>query len=363
MRPTLRFATFNLAMSADSPGQVFCELQGSQTARFQRLAAIIQHCNPDVLLFCEFDHPGEGGDDGMLACFQREYLEKPQLGGEPVFYPHTLLPPTNTGLALFEGQDITGSPENAQGFGRHHGQYGFVLLSKYPIDVQNLRSWQTLLWKDFPGNQMPLDYYSEAEQAIRRLSSKNHIAVPISIGDRQVTVVACHPTPPVFDGPEKRNVKRNADEIRLLGEIIQNAPHLVDDNGKQGGLAPDMPFVVMGDLNADPANGDGDKSAIAALLSADNLLPVKPASQGAPPHLRRTRIRSKSLATHNRGLRLDYVLPSSHLNVVESGVFWPNVETPLASLVYDEKHRLRATYSSDHRLVWVDFEFNASASG
>lgn len=118
-----------------------------------------------------------------------------------------------------------------------------------------------------------------------------------------------------------------------------------------------MPFVVMGDLNADPANGDGDKSAIAALLSADNLLPVKPTSQGAAPHLRRTRIRSKSLATHNRGLRLDYVLPSSHLNVVESGVFWPKVESPLASLVYDEKHRLRATYSSDHRLVWVDFEF------
>jgi hypothetical protein len=43
-------------------------------------------------------------------------------------------------------------------------------------------------------------------------------------------------------------------------------------------------------------------------------------------------------------LRVDYVLPSRGLPVVQSGVFWPLPYEPGA----------RAVAWSDHRLVWVD---------
>lgn len=352
MPKPLRFATFNVAMSADVPGEIYQQLK-RHPSRFQRIAAIIQHCNPDVLLLCEFDHPGAGGDDGMLAYFQRHFLEVSQSGLPPVFYPHALLPPSNTGLARLPGQEVENKPDKAQGFGCYHGQYGFVLLSKYPIDTAGLRSWQTLLWQGFRDSQMPQGFYAD-DDCVQRLSSKNHVAVPVIVGDNIVTVVACHPTPPVFDGPEKRNFRRNADEIRLLRDIVEDHPQLRDDSGLPGGVSAEMPLVVMGDLNADPVNGAGDKTVIRDLLNSDRLQPVAAKSAGATQCLRRRAIRAKNKATHNRGLRLDYVLPSAHFTFTDCGVFWPAMQDPLSHLLYDANGKPSSAHSSDHRLVWVD---------
>ena len=43
-------------------------------------------------------------------------------------------------------------------------------------------------------------------------------------------------------------------------------------------------------------------------------------------------------------LRVDYVLPSSGLEITASGVFWPRAFEPALELVE----------TSDHRPVWVD---------
>ncbi|MDD1795127.1 endonuclease/exonuclease/phosphatase family protein [Enterovibrio sp. ZSDZ42] len=354
-QPLLRFATFNVAMSADKPDYVFRLLREAHHPRFSRIAAIIQHCQPDVLLLCEFDHLGEGGDDGMLAHFQSHYLNVSQHGQPPISYPFQYLPPTNTGLALFDGEDISDTPERAQGFGKHHGQYGFVLLSKFPLDINNVRSWQRFLWQDMPEHRMPQDYFDHEVLAKQRLSSKNHVVIPVSVGEQTIHVVACHPTPPVFDGPEKRNLKRNADEIRLLHDILNNESYLVDDNGVVGGIAPNSSFVVMGDLNADPYNGDGDKSVITQLLADKNVQSMPtPSSYGAQHFIRGRYIHHKDCATHQRGLRLDYVLPSSNLRLCEGGVFWPAPSDPTFSLLTSNARKVRASSSSDHRLVWVD---------
>ena len=50
-------------------------------------------------------------------------------------------------------------------------------------------------------------------------------------------------------------------------------------------------------------------------------------------------------------LRVDYVLPSTGLKVVGSGVFWPSDDQPLNGI--DQETVLAA---SSHRLVWVDVE-------
>lgn len=148
-----------------------------------------------------------------------------------------------------------------------HGHYGFVLLSKYPIKTDEIQSWQTLLWQQMPNSLLPTQYYSPQAQAVLPLSSKNHVCVPIEYDEQIINILCCHPTPPVFDGEERRNAKRNHDELRLLVDIIDGTDYLVSDQGQTSGINLQQPFVVMGDLNADPIDGDGIKAGIDALLN------------------------------------------------------------------------------------------------
>jgi hypothetical protein len=69
-------------------------------------------------------------------------------------------------------------------------------------------------------------------------------------------LLASHPTPPSFEARKDRNGRRNFDEIRLWADYINNAGYLVDDAGASGGLDDDQRFIVLGDMNADPRDGD-----------------------------------------------------------------------------------------------------------
>lgn len=187
-------------------------------------------------MLCEFDHPGEGGDDGALEQFCLQYLAVPQYGQNAVSYPYRYCPPSNTGMAMANDLDGDGKitlPNDAQGFGEHHGHFSFVILSRFPIVDKEIKSWQSLLWRDLPGHQMPEGYYSEQASAELRLSSKNHVVVPVEVDGQHLHLVCCHPTPPVFDGHEKRNACRNHDELVLLKNILEDADYLVDDKAKR----------------------------------------------------------------------------------------------------------------------------------
>ncbi|WWE57363.1 endonuclease/exonuclease/phosphatase family protein [Parasalinivibrio latis] len=353
-------------MSYDRPGELN-RLLNERQQRFCNIAGVIRTVRPDVILLCEFDHPGVGGDDGAVAVFIREYLNTNDGDGEPIDYPHVYCPSSNTGLPLKEtsAKSTVIQPEEAHGFGLHHGQYGFVLLSRYPILFEEIRSWQQFRWQKMPGNRMPEGFYDSVTEQTLRLSSKNHVCVPIDTPIGVVTVVACHPTPPVFDGPEKRNYHRNADELRLIADIIDNAGYLEDDAGTPGGIKGTNPFVVMGDLNCTPIDGDGDHSELRKLLSHPKinktaaLGKLVPTSAGARSHrVFQYRYDTSNTWTHNSGLRLDYVLPSSNLMVSLSGVFWPSAAEVGRNLIADSRNRVRAGISSDHRLVWVDCDIN-----
>ena len=113
--------------------------------------------------------------------------------------------------------------------------------------------------------------------AILRLSSKNHVDVPVWVHGHQLHLLLSHPTPPVFDGPENRNGRRNHDEIRLWSDYLsggERANYLIDDAGKSGGLHSEDLFVVLGDLNADPFDGDSYNRAISQLLEHKRIHPA-----------------------------------------------------------------------------------------
>ncbi len=255
---TVRFATFNSALSKDSPGELLETMKTKDDPQAKAVAAVIQAARPDVLLLQEFDHGPDYDEDGQaLQLFQQNYLavaQQPNL--KPITYQYAYLAPSNTGVPT--GVDLNGDgiiapapgaevgtdayAADCHGWGKFPGQYAFVVLSKYPIDRGNIRAFQKFLWKDLPGNQMPPAYYSEEATNVLRLSSKNHVDVPIKVGGpttKTVHLLAAYPTPPVFDGPEDRNGRRNYDEIVLLGTLVHSPATLTADHE-----TPDSTFLI-----------------------------------------------------------------------------------------------------------------------
>lgn len=368
----VRFATFNASLNRNAAGQLVANLSTTTDAQARTVAEIIQRNHPDVLLINEFDFVA-GGEAARL--FQENYLSISQNGASPIAYPYRYVAPSNTGIPSGFDLDNSGSiggGNDAFGFGVFPGQFGLAVYSKYPIDLNGVRTFQNFLWKDMPGALLPddpataepADFYSSAELDVLRLSSKSHWDLPISIGGQTVHFLVSHPTPPVFDGPEDRNGRRNFDEIRFWADYVMpnRSGYIYDDGGRRGGLTPGEKFVIAGDLNSDPVDGDSYPGAAQQLLEHP-LINSRfiPESQGA---IQQAQLQGGVNAAHQGdprydtadfadgapgNLRSDYVLPSRGLQVLDGAVFWPLNTDPLFGLV-----GVFPFPSSDHRLVWVD---------
>ena len=368
----IRVATFNVSIEATnylsreeisidpSRSKVVQEhLASGNHSQIQNIAEIIQRTRPDILLLNEFDYIA---DPSMgVELFIKNYLNVSQNGQHAINYPYYHIAPVNTGLAtpfdLDNDGQTTGVGADAQGFGYYSGQYAMALLSRYPIKHQQIRTLQTFLWKDMPNALQPkkpdgTNWYSAEEWSHLRLSSKSHWDIPIATPSGTLNIIAAHPTPPTFDGAEDRNGKRNHDEIRLISDYLSNKPYLTDDSGISGGIKPNARFVVMGDLNSSPNEGDSIKEAINNLLDHplinDGCVPTSNMGQQQNPD-------NLYSAQHTAawGLRVDYVLPSKlGVNTKRCGVYWPSDGTAEYRLVTDRQA------SSDHRLVWVDLELD-----
>ena len=371
---TVRFASFNASLNRFNAGDLATELSAPGSAQPDTIAEIIQRTRPDVLLINEFDFD----TDGLAAqYFQNNYLSVAHGDAEPIEYPYYYVAPSNTGV--YSGFDLDNSgaagdfvPNDSFGFGFFPGQYGMVVYSMFPIDYDNVRTFQLFLWKDMPGAMLPddldtpepADWYSPAELEVFRLSSKSHWDVPIQIDGKTVHFLTSHPTPPVFDGPEDRNGTRNHDEIRFWADYVipSRSGYIYDDNGNEGGITPGDAFVIAGDQNSDPLDGDSIPGSIQQLLEHPLVnTRVTPGSAGAveqselqgganETHLSDPAFDTADFSDFAPGnLRADYVLPRKQLRIDDAGVFWPLESDPLFPLV--------GTWpfpSSDHRLVWVD---------
>jgi hypothetical protein len=396
-RLTVRYATFNASLNRYREGQLVEELadpslRPAGDAQIRTVAEIVQRVRPDVLLVNEFDFDDEGRRGSSLAAklFQDNYLSESQNGARPIRYRHRFTAPSNTGIPSgFDldnnGQVVTspgpGYGNDSFGFGDFPGQFGMTVYSRYPIAERGVRTFQRFLWKDMPGARLPddpatpapADWYSPEELAVFRLSSKSHWDIPIRVRGKVVHFLTSHPTPPVFDGPEDRNGTRNADEIRLWADYITPGAggYIYDDRGRRGGLDKGARFVIAGDQNSDPLDGDSIPGAIQQLLDNPRVnTSVTPSSPGGPEQ---AALQGRANATHRSdpahdtadfndaapgNLRADYVLPDRSQRIKDSFVFWPRSDDPLFPLVGTfSLSRLpdgNGFPSSDHRLVAVD---------
>lgn len=365
-----RFATFNASLNRFNEGDLAAELSAPGSAQPDVIAEIIQRVRPDVVLINEFDYDAAGL---AAAGFQDNYLSVPHGDAKPIVYQHRFVAPSNTGIPSgvdLDNDGTIGGPNDAFGFGFFPGQFGMVVYSKYPIDHAGVRTFQNFLWKDMPDALLPIDpdsgegWYTDEELEVIRLSSKSHWDIPLRVGARTVHFLVSHPTPPVFDGDEDRNGTRNHDEIRFWADYVtQNrSGYIYDDAGNVGGIVPGDPFVIAGDLNADPYDGDSTGDAVWQLLDHPRINgKYVPTSEGAVEqalaqggandlHVGDPAHDTADFSDFAPGnLRADYVLPSKQLKVSDGGVFWPLSDDPLFALV--------GTFpfpSSDHRLVWLD---------
>lgn len=363
--PEITFATYNVSMEGENyvkrgtPGNseqiLINELASGKNQQILNIAKIIQTVRPDVILLNEFDYI-KNPEQGVLRFIQG-YLSRDQPDSKGIDYPYYYYSTVNTGQPSPFDLNNDGKMEqlgnDAWGFGNYPGQYGMVLLSKYPIDLNNVRTFQNFKWKDMPGALKPVksdgsDWYVPEAWAQFPLSSKSHWDVPLQVAGGVIHVLASHPTPPTFDGAEDRNGKRNHDEIRFWKDYISGAgSYIKDDKGNAGDLQPNTRFVILGDQNASPVEGNAISEGIKSLLANQNVnSDLVPASKGGADFTPNN-IHAKNHTAFWR-MRADYVLPSRFgFKVIDGGVFWPASGEPMAGLV--EKRES----SSDHRLVWV----------
>ncbi|HEV6951779.1 MAG TPA: endonuclease/exonuclease/phosphatase family protein [Promicromonospora sp.] len=371
----VRVATYNLSLNRAAEGELLADLATGDDAQAATVAEVIQHADPDVVLLNEFDYSGDADPYAAADLFRENYLEVPQGTGRPVEYPYAFVAPVNTGVPSgfdLNNDGTVGGGDDALGFGEFPGQYGMLVLSRYPIEHHQVRTFQHFRWQDMPGALLPddpatpepADWYSAEELAVLPLSSKSHWDVPVRVGRETVHVLAAHPTPPSFDGPEDRNGLRNHDEIRFWADYVRGGRHasyLYDDEGRRGGLRPGSSFVIVGDYNADPLDGDSVDAAIDQLLHHPRITDPRAASAGAAEaaalqggantdHRGDPALDTADFADTTPGnLRVDYVLPSRDLRVHGAGVFWPAAADPLSRLT-----GVHPFPSSDHRLTWTD---------
>lgn len=301
-----------------------------------QIAAVVQslvRLDADVILLTGIDYDyGQSALTGLAGLLE-------QAGAS---YPYAVALRPNTGIATgldLDGNGRMGEPRDAMAFGLFAGQAGMAVLSRRPILAEQIRDFSDLKWKDLPHANLPTDM-TPAAREVQLLSTSGHYEIPIQLAAGQsLRLLVWYATPPVFDGPEDRNGLRNHDETAFWLRLLE------------GGLSfpsPAAPFVILGQSNLDPNDGEGRRDAILDLLSHPALQDPKPRGTS----LRQDQGQSGEAALDTAlyqggigGLRVEVILPSADLKVSASGILWLPDGDPVA---------VTLTTASRHHPVWVD---------
>ncbi|TDS95061.1 hypothetical protein CLV87_1581 [Pelagimonas phthalicica] len=294
----LRVATWHGDFSRKGPGLLVRELAGDKPV--PGVASIAQ-ARPDILLLTNFDF-----DAGHVALGALQSRLRDQSWPMPHLFalrPNTGLP---TGVDV-DGDGKLGGPRDAQGFGYFSGQGGQAILSRYPVRL--VADHSGAFWADAPGSLIAKD---DPVGAAQRLSSSAHWAVEVEVDGAKVTLLTLAATPPVFDGPEDRNGRRNRDEVLYWSHVLHDKAAFAD-----------APVVVLGNFNLDPDRGQGLHEAVAQVLAHDRLQDPLP--------------KVPTVKWERAGeMRISYILPDQSLRIGKAEVMPPEPK------------------AGPHRLVWMD---------
>lgn len=197
---------YHTELSRDGPGLLLRDIEKGDDPQILASLRVVQSAAADAIVLADFDY------DANLAALHA-YADRLDL------YPYRFALAPNRGAQT--GHDLDrdgryGEPEDAQGHGRFAGDGGLAILSKWPIDTSAVQDFSSMLWQELEGNIAP-----ETAAAEQRLSTTGHWIVPIKISKKQqLNLLVWHATPPVFDGPEDLNGRRNHDEAALWLKVL-----------------------------------------------------------------------------------------------------------------------------------------------
>ena len=342
----MRIATFAAPLSRDGPGLLLRDIRKGDDPQIAATLGVLVETAPDVVVLTDVDWDLEAAALTALRA---------ALAGTGLDLPHQFTAEPNAGMPSrldLDGNGRLGEPRDAQGYGRFTGDGGLAILSRYPVcAVQDL---SPILWRDMPGATLPVGpdggaFPSEDAVAVQRLSSTAHWIVTLATPGGPLDLMVWSATPPVFDGPEDRNGLRARDEARLWTLVM---------DGRVGRRGPD--FVIAGNANLDPVDGEGDSGFMAGFLADPRIIDPKPQSEGAraaaDPDHRGDPAEDTADWDGPGNLRVSYVLPSATLSVAGAGVFWPAPGTPGAALLGED-----GLAAGPHRLVWLDIAVEEEA--
>lgn len=336
---TLRVALFHTELDRDGPGLLLRDILKDDDEQVQAVLTVLRHVDADILVLSGIDYDHRGLALGALADRLPGYVYRfalPPNRGRP------------SGLDL-DGDGRIGGAGDETGFAAFAGAGGLAVLSRRAILRGGVQDRTAMPW-----GQLPVHLAPDAVSGEMALSTTAHWTVPIDIGGGQtLSLVVWHATPPVFDGPEDRNGRRNHDETRLAHLMAKEAVG---------------PVILAGLTNLDPVDGEGRVEAMAALLNDPAFRDPRPGSVGAVLASERdggANLRQRGDAAldtvdwpdgANRpgNLRTDLLLPSIDLKVSAAGVFWP----PPDALLSSEVER-----ASRHRVVWIDLVTDGGGDG
>lgn len=298
------------------------DIESGKNAQVEAVLEVIAAAHPDVLVLTDFDWDLRGR---ALAALRA------RLAARGLDYPFSFAPQPNTGVDTgfdVDGNGVLAEPRDAQGYGEFTGQHGMAALSRLPIMAGQARNFTPFLWQDLPQGQMEAANLPAGLGAVQRLSSAGHWDLPVETNAGPLHLWVWAATPPVFDGPEDRNGKRNGDEnlfwLRYLDGLLPLRPAAA-------------PFVALGKANIDPAQGEGQHPALQALLSDARL--QDPLARYGP---------TADFGGTLGPMRVDYALPSADLRVRDAGVMAPGA--------VDEGLSASVQAASRHWLLWVEID-------
>ena len=275
------------------------DLTSGRDAQAEAALDVVAHVGADAILLLGVDW--DAGGAGLAAL--RAGLDRRGL-----VYPHAVALRPNAGRpsgADLDGDGRLGTARDALGYGRFTGAGGMALLSRLPLGPVS----------DHTG--VPWD-------APDLVPSGVAVPVPtvaqwvVPLDGTGLTLVTMAAGPPVFDGPEDRNGRRNAAELALVRRLME---------------AEARP-VVLGRANLDPADGQGRRAALRGLLDHPALHDPRPRGAGGGGAGHRGDPALDTADWEGPGpLRVDYVLPAAGLPVAASGVVWPAEGDPLRATV------------------------------
>jgi hypothetical protein len=350
--PTSSSASFRIAQyNIELLDEV--DLADPPSAQLGAAVDVISRFSPDILCVEEIQYdfdaadPGPGSfNDGAQNAARLAMLLDAAGSGAP--YTDTLITHGNEGTAWSGYEAGVHDPYFAEIGAGNPGLFGYAVVSRHPIIVDEVRVITDFAWSDLPGNMIAS---LEAETGIVvpegfPLFTKALVVAPVQVEDVVIDLVILHAQVPVGHPVAPY---RNHDELVAVARLLE---------GGLPGVAPlsdEGRFVVIGDFNADADHGDGFPDAILGLLEHPLITRFEPTGAGTvgvtPEHNTTASVCPAAGGpdpSTGMQFQLDYILPSvTHGDLIDGGMFFPDPSR-------EPDDWAVACQASNHMLLWAD---------